>query len=569
MNIDSRSGRARARLVAARAPVALATGLACLAGAAQAFEVETQVPELKVLWDTTAKYSTAVRVKGASPSIVSGSNYDASGSTYFPNTDDGSRNFGKGLISNRLDLLSELDVKYKAVGFRLSGAGWYDSVYHGTNDNSSPSTANATSVANNEFTSATRKLHGGNAEVLDAFVFGNFNLGGSPTTLRAGKHTLLYGESFMLGANGMAAAQAPIDVVKAASVPNSQFKEFMMPVNQISGQTQLGSNVSLAGYYMLDWKSDRLPGSGSYFSFMDALGTGGERLIVANSPAGNVGFDRESDRRPAKQGQWGAQMRFHVGETDYSLIAAQWNDHGPSGLYLHPSATSTVDGSGVHVGTYQWVFHEGIKALGAGFSTTMGTVNVAGEMSYRWNAPLDSDAQVDAARAGNNTDNPLYAVGKTAHAQVSWIASIGRNWLADEADFVGEIAANRVLSVTKNPDAINPNSTRDAVNVRMVFEPKYRQVLPGLDLSVPVGVGYGLYGNSRAVGAFMGEHTGDISVGINGSYLDVWRFGINYTHYVGSGAPFIALSSDGANHRSFKQYYADRDYVSLNLRRTF
>ena len=51
--------------------------------------------------------------------------------------------------------------------------------------------------------------------------------------------------------------------------------------------------------------------------------------------------------------------------------------------------------------------------------------------------------------------------------------------LAREVDFVGEIAWNRRLSVDKNPGALNPNATRDATNIRMVFEPKYRQVLPG------------------------------------------------------------------------------------------
>jgi hypothetical protein len=559
----------RRRISPVRQAAVLTLLAASLSPSAQAFEVETGVPDLKILWDTTLKYSAGFRTRAASNAIVGGSNYDASGATYFPNTDDGSRNFSRGRVSNRVDALSEVDVRYGNLGLRVSGAGWYDEVYHRANDNSSASTVNPVSVPAGTFTRDTRRLQGGDAEVLDAYVFGKFDAGGLPTTVRVGKHTLLYGESFMLGANGMAAAQAPIDVVKAATVPNSQFKEFMMPVNQISAQTQLGSDVSLGGYYMLDWKADRLPASGSYFSFMDALGTGGERLIVGSSPVGAVAFDRGADITPAKRGQWGAQMRFHVGEVDYSVVAAQWNDHGPSGLYLRPGATPTVDANGVHVGTYQWAFHEGIKALGLGFSTTFGNVNVAGELSHRWNTPFDSDAVVDTTGTGNTSDNPLYAVGRSLHGQVSWIASIGRNWLANEADFVGEIAFNRALSVTRNAAAINPNSTRDAVNIRMVYEPKYRQVLPGLDLSVPIGIGYGLHGNSRTVGAFMGQDTGDISIGLNGSYLDVWRFSANYTHYIGAAAPFIGLSSDGSNHRLFKQYYADRDYLSVSVRRTF
>lgn len=557
-----RTTRTRHRPALSRVAMAALLGLG--ATTAQAFEVETGNPDLKVLWDTTVKYSTGFRLKNPSPAIVEGANYDPASPGYFPNTDDGSRNFKRGLVSSRLDLLSELDVAYQNVGFRVSAAGWYDSVYQSRNDNNSPATANPISVGSNQFTDATRRLHGGDAEILDAFVFGKFKLGSMPAMGRLGKHTLVYGESLMLGANGIAAAQASIDVVKAATVPNAQFKEFMMPINQLSGQVQVTPGVMLGGYYMLDSMSDRLPGSGSYYSFMDALADGGERLIVGSSPAGNVSFHRQADMKAKKSGQFGTQLRFSHADVDYGLYAVQWNDHGPSGLYLHPSSGApSVTASGVQIGTYQFVYHEGIRALGGSFSTTLGNVNVSGEASFRSNTPLDSDAQLDLAGA-NNSSNPLYAVGKSAHAQVNWIASLGPSFLAREADFVGEIAWNRLLSVTKNRAALNPNATRDATNIRVIFEPKYRQVMSGVDLSVPVGLGYGISGNSSVVGAFLGKGIGDISVGLNGSYLDVWRFGLNLTHYFGKAGAFIE-----AGHRTFKQSYADRTYLSLNVRRTF
>ncbi|WP_028311748.1 DUF1302 domain-containing protein [Derxia gummosa] len=537
---------------------------ALVAQSAGAFEFDTGNPDLRILWDTTLKYSTGFRTSGRSDSIIGGPNYDTSSANYFPNTDDGSRNFKRGLVSNRLDAFTEFDVNYRGVGARVSGAGWYDSVYRRDgNANDSPSTANPVSVPSNQFTADTARLHGAYAEVLDAFVSGRTTLGDMPATLRVGKHTVLYGESFMLGGNGIAAAQAPIDVIKAASVPNAQFKEFMLPVNQVSGQLQITPDVMVGAYYLLDWRSDRLPASGSYYSFMDALGTGGERLIVGSSPAGNVGFLRQGDMAAKRSGQGGIQLRFHAGEVDYGLYAVRWNDHGPSGLYLHPYATPVADASGLQVGTYQWVFHEGIRAYGASFSTTLDNVNLAGEVSLRDNTPLDSDAQTDTVGA-NNSNNPLYAVGKSAHAQTSWIASLGPSFISREADFVGEIGFNRRLSISRNAAALNPNATRDSANVRMVYEPKYRQVSPGVDVSVPIGVGYGLYGNSSVTGSFLGQGVGDVSLGLNGSYLDVWRFGLNWTHYFGPSAPFIQYG-----HRTFAQQYADRDYLSFNVRRTF
>ena len=114
---------------------------------AQAFELDTGNQDLKVRWDNTLKYSNAVRTKSPSAQL-----------TADPNLDDGNRNFGKGIISNRVDLLTELDVGYKDFGARLTGAAWYDTVYNRTNDNNSPATANAYSVPHPRFTGDTRDL---------------------------------------------------------------------------------------------------------------------------------------------------------------------------------------------------------------------------------------------------------------------------------------------------------------------------------------------------------------------------------------------------------------------------
>lgn len=533
---------------------------------AMAFEIDTGNPELSLRWDNTIKYSNAFRLEKASQRLIGGVNYDTASVNYFPNTDDADRNFSRGLISNRLDLLSEFDVAWRNVGARLSGAAWYDSVYQrGSTDNTSPGTANNISTAYNQFPAATRDLLGSHAEVLDAFVYAKGKVGGMAGTVRLGKHTLLYGESLMLGANGIAAAQAPIDVVKAVAVPNAQTKEFMMPVNQISGQLQITPDVTIGAYYMLEWKGDRLPPAGSYFSPVDMLGTGGERLIVGYSPVGNVSFYREADKKGSKTGQFGAQLKFHIGEVDYGVYAVQWHDHGPSGgPILHPYAEPIVSGIGMQVGTYQWMFHEKIRAIGASFNTTIENFNIAGEASIRTNTPLASDAQVDATGTANNSDNPLYAVGRSAHVNLNWLASLGPSFLAREADFVGEIGWNRRLSITRNAAALNPNASRDSANLRMVLEPKYRQVVPGLDVSVPVGVGYGFLGNSSVVGPFLGKGVGDLSIGVNGAYLDVWRFGLTYTHYFGAAAPAVEYG-----HGTYKQSSADRDFVAFNVRRTF
>src|SRR6185503_1847183 len=80
---------------------------------------------------------------------------------------------------------------------------------------------------------------------------------------------------------------------------------------------------------------------------------------------------------------------------------------------------------------------------------------------------------------------------------------------------VGELAYNRRLSITRDifaaPDGssrhiggLDTHTTKDAWALRVLFEPQYFQVLPGLDLSVPIGVGWNFGGRSSAISNFAG-----------------------------------------------------------------
>ena len=537
--------------------VAVAMAIA-VAPSAFAFERDTG-SDVKIRWDNTFKYSAAQRLKAASPTLLSD-----------PTLDDGDRNF-KGLISDRLDWLTEMDLSWKNLGARISGAAWYDAVYNRGNTNNSPGTVNAISVPTNQFTQQTRDLHGRKAELLDAFVYGKFDLDETSTTARLGKHAFLYGESMFFGGNGIAAGMAPIDVIKAVSVPNTQFKELLLPVEQLSFQTQLNSNLAIGGYYQAKWEAHRLPGVDSYFGFNDLVGAGGERIIAGASPAGPVAFYRGQDLNAKNSGQGGLQLRLRPdgGNVDYGFYAIQYHDKAPQ-VYVYPSAGApTVSANGLNIGSYALVYPENIRSVGASFSTTLGTANVGGEMSLRYNAPLVSHTGVVLPVPGflaDNDKNPLYAVGRTAHAQVSEIDVLGKNLLWESATFLGELAWNRTLSIAKNPLALDPNTTRDAEGLRFILDPSYYQVLDGLDLDVPFGLGYTIDGKSSAVGGFGSPHTGDVSLGLNGDYLKVWKLSANYTHYFGTTQ---LLSNTTTDVRKFGQMLGDRDFISISISRTF
>jgi len=546
-------------------PTLLATAVAAAlsAGHANAFMV-TNSSDLRVMWDTTAKYSNMFRLQGQHDQLIA----DTQGN--WPNTDDGNRNFDKGLVSNRLDVLTEMDVIYKRkYGMRLSAAGWYDNQYSGKNDNDSESTANPLSTDYNEFTQGTKDLHGKNVEMLDYFLFGRARVGDVSMTGRIGSHTMVWGESLFFGGNGIANGQAPIDVAKAMAVPSVQFKELMRPVEQISGQLQLTPDLSVGGYYQLEFKKTRLPGSGSYFSGVDFLSEGAEQMLLA--PDGSVYFKRAADKEAKSSGQFGLQLRYRGEDSDYGFYAIQYNNKAPN-INVMPYADAQVDSDGrVQAGEYRWLYHEGVKAFGVSATRTFGNFNFAAEASVRRNTPLNSDAAADlryitGSKAGNTESDALYALGNTSHAQVNWLASIGPNLLSREADFLGEIAYNHVMEVTHDRGGVlNPNGDRDAWNMRLIYAPKYRQVIPGLDLSTPMVVGYGLHGNSLAEGSFMGEGVGDLSLGVEGTYLDTWRFGLAYNSFFGPVDNVI----DKDGHGSYAQAMSDRDNISFNIRRTF
>lgn len=526
---------------------------------AQAVEIETGNDELKVRWDNTVKYSAAHRLDSASAVLLSN-----------PNDDDGNRNFGKGLVSSRLDLFSELDVIYqKNMGLRLSAAGWYDSEYRGANDNpgfAGGAFPNQTSVPYNRFTKATRDVHGNDIELLDAFVFGKFDLAGKGTTVRAGRHSLLWGESLFFGANAISGAQMPVDVVKLLSVPGTQFKEAIRPVPMLSAQTQLSSNVSVGAYVQTSASKSRVSAVGSYFSNADPAIDGGENLLLGPG----IYAPRLPDQEARDSGQGGVQLKVRGDEIDYGFYAIQFHSKTPQ---LVPVVGLTPVGP-APVG-YRLAYHEKVQALGVSMSKTFGDYNVATELSVRNNQDLASTQGADVssftpAPATNNSSNPGYAVGRTAHVNISVLGNLPSTPLWKEGTLLGEVAWNRVLKITKNAAAADPNATRNGLAFRMLMEPMYRQVFSGVDLGVPIGFGYAPKGSRplamSSPNAWIPEGGGDISIGLNATYLDAWRFGVNYTHYFGTAKAF----NTGTNNAySWGQTYKDRDFISVTARYSF
>jgi hypothetical protein len=570
-----------------------AAAIALLQPAAHAMDIDTPLADYKVRLDLTPKYSTAYRLKNPSDALT---RLDVAVDPGTVNEDDGNHNFRKGQISNRFDLLAELDVTGPSFGGRVSGTAWRDAVYlrpnryegtplyaGGNPTGLNVSTANSSAGQSpNEFLAATRDQHGRGTELLDAFVYLKGDIAGMKGTLRVGKHTLQWGESLFFGQNGIANAQGPVDVAKIVSVPGWQFKEVLLPVEQLSGSLQVAPGVSVGAYYQLKWRPSKIPGVGSYFSNQDYVGTG--TVGFGNAPDGTpiaLSYDKGRDFRPKDSGQGGVQLRWSPvgGDYEFGFYAARYHDKTPA-----VPVFDFVNGN-VHL-----AYASNIRTYGASVTSSVGQLNWAIEASLRDNAPLTSDPAVlglgPILQCDTSSATPCYAVGRTGHLQLSGIYVLQPNALWQGGAVVGELAYNRRLKITRDIFAIgpngsgvglgglDPNTTKGAWAFRMLFEPQYFQVLPGLDLSVPIGLGWNFGGRSSAIFNFAGgaSDAGDYSIGVKGKYQNEWNVALSYTGYFGDEKTFTENFTPGTGsprQLTFAQSLRDRAHLTFSISRTF
>lgn len=519
--------------------------------------------------DTTLQYSAAVRLNKPDVALITS-----------PNADDGDRNFHTGFVSHRFDLLSELDIAFANWGAAASAAAWYDVVYN-NQPGASPTPASFYPLPT-EFAPDVQRLHGRDIELLNGFVYANGEAGGTPVSIRIGRHALLWGESLFFAENGIAAGQSPVDSIKALSIPLVQAKEVYMPVAQVSGSVQFAPGLSLEGYYQFEWRRSRVPGSGSYFSAADFVDAGGSRLYVGR----NQYLTRAADQEPPQTGQYGLALRFTRGDTDLGLYALRFHAKDPQ-LYLRPLPTAMParferpqaygTGGGIFagpsnplqvldpnlfgtgtggVGSYRIVFPQGLQLYGASISGYLGDSNVAAEISARRRTPLVSRTLIESTgieTAADGDAHPLYARGDTLHAQISSVTAFAPNHIWDAANFSAEIAANQRLAVTTNAGALDATRSRLAASVRGQFEPAYYAVLPGLDISLPLSVSYAFIGRS-SVDAGQIAGSGSFEFGISATYRAAWKGFLGMTMFIGGPT---------------KQPFADRNFISFSLQRTF
>ena len=484
----------------------------------------------EVRWDNSLRYSLALRANSPSAELLS-----------YINGDDGDRNFASGPVSNRLTLLSALDIAAGDFGVHVSATAWYDQVYQNQTDNNSPATYNAL-VPARQFAPEVKSLQGQHAELSDAFAYGNFSLAQMPVSVRVGRQTLLGGESRFFDANSIAAAMAPTDYLKTMSEQDGYSGNIFLPVTQMSVTVQPLSWLSLSFYDQFEWRASRQFGDGSFLSYVDYIGTGAAKLYLTPSQY----LVRSPDRGPAS-GQYGFILRGSFDDVDLGFYALHFRAKDPVAA-LSPDP-SLLGQSGA-VGYYRLVYPASSNLYGLSFNTAWDGNVLAGELSARENVPLvNYDARAPQYVAPIRA--PYYPKGNTLHAQIS-LATELETGLWDKAEATAEIASDHILDPGV-PAVGTPPLSRFGLRARARIEPHYFQVLPNLDITGVAELGFNLAGHSFTYYA-QNSGTGDFRLGISGTYLSAWKAGITYFGFPGPAT---------------RQPLADRDFVMFSLERTF
>lgn len=534
---------------------------------AHAIEIETDNPDLNVRFDNTVRYNVGQRIENRDPKIGNA-----------PLSDEGTYSFDKNdVVSSRLDLLTELDVVYKGtMGFRVSAAGWYDDAHDG-NSHSNPRLANISNYRNNRYSDYVNRYYGGpSGEILDAFVFGSFDLADVTTRVKAGRHSLYWGESIFLGGNvhSVAYSQSGIDLQKGFSVPGSEAKELFRPLNQISTQTQLTNTLSVAAQYLFQWESARFSEGGTYLGAADATFYGPDRQFVTTvgTPPNVIPVfaNRGPAVNPSESGEYGVSARW----------SPEWLD-GTMGFYYRNFADKLPQillTQGAPAPRYNMVFADNIDLYGVSLSKNIAGVSVGAEMSYRHNTPLNTVpfAPVGSVPARGETKG---ARGDTWHALINGVGSISKTPVFDSATWVTELTYSRWDKVTSGAnffqaegfapcngrDKSDGCTTKDFVGLGAAFTPTWFQVFPGVDLSAPLNFSIGLMGNAPTV--FGGnEDAGNYSVGLSADIQQKYRVDLKYIDYMGrykdNGQMVTAVNG-------LTTYLKDRGFISLTLKTTF
>lgn len=374
--------------------LALASALPC-----QSLAVELPRNESGITgyFDTTVSAGAAIRTQGRKNNLIAVSN---GGTAYSFNEDDGNLNYDTGdFVSANMKVTHELELNRQNLGLFLRASYFYD-------------TAIADSSTERTSLSGSAKKHAGyDINLLDAYISGNFDLGGTPLSIRLGDQVISWGETVFIR-NGLNSIN-PVDSSKVR-VAGAEVRDVLEPVSVVNIKVGLTDNLSLESFYQFRWTHTELEPAGTFFSTSDAASPGADTVHLGFGQLGggddNEGspdprcpglcsrVPRASDRDADDQGQFGLALRYFapiLNDIELGFYYARIHSRLPL-LSARAGMLSAVQSAQGYAGSARYFreFPEDIDLMGASFNTEIGTSGFAiqGEVSYRRDQPLQIDS---------------------------------------------------------------------------------------------------------------------------------------------------------------------------------
>lgn len=369
-------------------------------------------------WDTSLSAGLSISTSNPDKKLLPIAH---GGSAAGINGNDGRQNFEAGdTFSRRIKAISELALSRENLGLQLSAKFWYDDLLENGE-------ARFKDFDDSGFDSLATFS---GAELMDAYLWGEFQFNERPLDIRLGRQVLSWGESTFI--QGGINVINPIDA-NALTSPGVEIKEALIPVNLFNLSLGLSENLAASLFYQLEWRATVQPGCGTFFAQSDASQPGcGPLYAVAGRteqqqdnlqlvsplfPAGaNMRIPRLQDDEASDSGQWGLRLDYFaeaLNSTEFAFyamnyhsrlpytnaITADYNQRPGSGFFL-PGVTNNPAYGGSNASpltqapSYQMAFPEDIRLYGLSFNTSgPWGLSLAGELSHRPNQPIAINGQ--------------------------------------------------------------------------------------------------------------------------------------------------------------------------------
>ncbi len=281
----------------------------CVPGAAQA--IDFAAGGWNGSFNTTITVGQTWRDEARDPRLIGTAN---GGTGRSPNIDDGDINYRKGRVSSAFKLVSEYALERDNYGLFVRGSALFDDLVENSD------------TERTEISETGQNLAGAYIRLLDAFVYGRWNLAGHELELRAGRQVVNWGEStFIQG--GINNAINHFDVA-ALRVPGAELREAYLPQEMLKVSYGLTDNLTAEAIAIFDWDRTEPEPVGTYFSTNDFVPRGGSQVFLGFGAFSDQGVDftplggslienfqaveRDPTIEPDDSGQYGASLRWFL-----------------------------------------------------------------------------------------------------------------------------------------------------------------------------------------------------------------------------------------------------------------